>query len=539
MSTPVVCACFDAQRLRLALAVRALDLFQVRVQSTSPGLSTALSLKKDTVVTALAWVQDLVAVCTAHGAVLIYSPSENRVVAELEASTHAITHFHHLQISGLGWAADASGTVYEWDVETYSLVNRFRPDVQGRISRLSLVLLDGPHLIVATNSVYLVDIGTLQITREYTAHVEPISDIVVCGSTFVTCAEGDRYINMYHEGLRAVLVAEHPVRHVAMAVEGGSCVAAVVENGTLEIFNDVLRVEAPKKRRGAVTRSSDAVVKVSRPKDEIRGPGDECFPVDAVALGAVLHVSWLEQQHEFAAVPWLRGGEYVLRGSSSISAPRRQAAGHVAAGEDVAAAQGYVEAAVVTQGNAFQDDVEELLAEKLEKLSERAPARVPSVGTLLVVLAQALRNGDQALLESVLAEQDARTVQHTLQRLGAALAVVLAERLTEKLSRGANFEQWSLWLKWLVIVHGGVLASGRASTRLASLRTVLGKRMLALPRLLELQGRLTMLSEQTALKREILNGTAEDAADVEYVEELDDAAHELGLEVELDVDVLE
>ncbi|KAF8001465.1 hypothetical protein HF325_003966 [Metschnikowia pulcherrima] len=586
MSGPLLAAKFDAANTHLALAVQALDTHQVKVQAlvvTQDLLNTLFSLSKGQKISALEWISgSQLAVGLTNGQILVYSPAQNSITNELEGvSSAAITDLHYSQITSTVWSSDAEGHFCEWDTLRFALLQRFALsdmlDATEAVSKLATVIHQNePHLLVGTHNVYLVNILEKSIVKTFPAHVQPIialTPVTSDSDLFLTAAEGDRFINVYSiakNATRAVLVAQLSVTQIALGECGDlSLVTAITETGTLEVFQNPLSAEAPpqeslKKRRKQLASSvrskhADASIKYSRPTDEIRNPDDDFMRVNAVSLTeSVLHTTWMDNAtiSRFDAVPWHNEGAFAFAGTVVIRKSKQEIkpTSHAERGHDVAAPQLYNERhTVVTEGSAFQndlvnsddDDDDETLAERLEKLSggkKRVSAlgkkklQKHTAGTLTVVLSQALRNNDHSLLETVLANRDPAVVQNTISRLEASLAVVLLDRLAERITRQTQrFDQMNFWLKWIIIVHGGVLSSmPNLSNKLASLHAVLTKKATTLPRLLELQGRLNMIEQQSALKKEILNGSAtqndyDDAdTDVEYVEEIDDAV-EAGL----------
>lgn len=582
MSGPTICSRFDPSLTYLALAVSALDTHQVKVQSlvlTQDLLNATFSMPKGAKLASVEWISSqLIALCQTNGIIVIYSPSSNSIVAELESPLNLeVTDFHYSSISHTGWSADINGNIFEWDMHNYKLVQRFALsdmlETSEHVSRLSTVMYDHqPHLLVGTHNVYLVDVLDKKIVKTFPAHVQRIISLQpVAGNEdlFLTAAEGDRFANIYSISklsTKAVLVAESAIQQVTIGVhDNQSIVAAIVENGLLELFKDPFSFDQTlpeetslkKKRKqlaaGVKSKRSDAALKFSRPADEIRTPDDENLYINAVAAtDSVLHVTWTDNATlaRFDALPWLKNAEFAFSGSQVITESKQaiQTPAHAQNGHDAAAPKLYNEHhSVVTEGNAFQLDLEdddededETLAEKLEKLGDTANGQLKAekkklnrhtAGTLTVVLSQALKNNDHGLLETVLTNRDPLVVQNTISRLNSSLAVVLLDRLSERITRQQlRFDQLNYWLKWIIIIHGGVLLSmPNVSNQLLSLHAVLTKKASTLPRLLELQGRLNMLHLQNALKKEILAGNQnqndyDDAdTDVEYVEEVDDA----------------
>lgn len=587
---------FDPSKSLLAYAVQALDIHQVKVQplvDTASQPPSSFSLAKGVKLSALEWISaENIALGLVGGSVLIFSPASNSVVGELAPVAAAqVTDIHFSHITNTTWVADINGSLHEWDVASRTHL-RLVPflellDSTERVAKVASVVYNGsPHLLVGTHNVYLLDVLQNAIVRTFPAHVQPLTalfPVPTDADLFVSAAENDRFANVYSiskAAPRAVLVSTSAISLLAFAATGAvSMAAAVTESGLVEVFNDVLRFEAPvetKKRRkqlgaAVVSKHASATVKLSRPPTEISNPDDALLPVVGMAASeAVLHLSWLElgPVARFDALTWHTEGKYALNGDVAVHKSKQvlKAAAHTHKSHDVAAARLYNENhTVVTEGSAFQnelgdDDEGETLAERLEKLTGDSKSKAGrtskklnrhTAGLLTVVLSQALRNNDHALLETVLSSRDLEIVQSTIARLDASLAVILLDRLAERMTRQQQrFDQMNYWLKWIIIIHGGVLSlMPNLKNQLANLHAILVKKASTMPRLMELQGRVNLIEQLSATKKEIfaVAGAADaydDAdTDVEYVEEIDDAV-EAGLidsdsDIELDEEVEE
>lgn len=128
--------------------------------------------------------------------------------------------------------------------------------------------------------------------------------------------------------------------------------------------------------------------------------------------------------------------------------------------------------------------------------------RLPSGHSLSTILTQSLRTNDQSLLESCFHETDTSTIRLTIQRMDSSLASVLLERLAERLSRPGRYAQLLVWLQWICVAHGGVIASRPdVLQKIRLLNAALTKRSHALNSLLLLKGKLDMLDAQVGLRR--------------------------------------
>jgi U3 small nucleolar RNA-associated protein 5 len=170
---------------------------------------------------------------------------------------------------------------------------------------------------------------------------------------------------------------------------------------------------------------------------------------------------------------------------------------------------------------------------ELLKVENTVPKRrngKASANSLAVILTQALRSNDHSLLETVLTSRNENVLKTTIQRLDTSLAVILLERLAERIARHTNRQgQLNIWVKWVIIIHGGYLINvPNLAKSLSSLHSTLTRRASTLPRLLELQGRLDVLysqQESNKANKEFQEEDYDDSdeSDVEYIEELDDA----------------
>jgi U3 small nucleolar RNA-associated protein 5 len=147
----------------------------------------------------------------------------------------------------------------------------------------------------------------------------------------------------------------------------------------------------------------------------------------------------------------------------------------------------------------------------------------PSAASLSTVLTQALRTNDQELLESCFILHDFDSVRRTIERLDSSLVGLLLQKISERIhKRPGRASTMMVWVQWSLVAHGGYLASQPDVVRkLSDLQKVMRERASGLQPLLQLKGKLDMLSAQLELRRHIQK-TAEVGADednaVIYVE---------------------
>ncbi|RCK66046.1 U3 small nucleolar RNA-associated protein 5 [Candida viswanathii] len=594
MSGSVICSKFDPSGSYLATALVALDSHQIKVQSTAnqsstSSLNTSFTLDKSNKLTNLSWIpststSSLLALCLTRGTILVYSPQTNEIVSELSTGSNvAILDFHYSEITQSGWSCDIEGTVTEWDLGTFEtkLVIKVRDVVDSidEIHRVTTVVYDRmPCLLLGSNAVYLFNIRTREVVRTFPGHIQPINAIVPVGDgSFLTSAKGDRFVNLYlvdKTTTKAVFVASSSVVSLAVGVQDDKSVLVVInEEGQLEVFNNALSEQpksapstpvAKKKRKqvGVSSRSSNGSIKLSRPEQQIKNPQDASLVINSViTLGDSILFTWLENASIpfFDSLKWIdETGNFLLDTSKTISKskPDLRVTQHTTInGHDVAAPKLYTEGhTIISDGSNIrhleedESDVnDESLAEKLDRLSVDS-AKTPvksrrkkleearSGVSLSIILTQSLQSNDTSLLETVLQNRDVVTIQNTISRLDPHTAVIFLDKLSDKLQRQpTRFETFLFWLKWILVIHGPVIASmPNLNVKLAALYSVLNKKAENLPRLLELQGREKLSGDSAALKSEIYDeelvgekdeDELDEPSDVEYVEELDDAQY--------------
>lgn len=148
-----------------------------------------------------------------------------------------------------------------------------------------------------------------------------------------------------------------------------------------------------------------------------------------------------------------------------------------------------------------------LLTKEFDDMSLKTPE------SFTLVLSQALKTNDHALLESLLTSHNEDNIKISVQRLESSQAVLLLERLADKISKSpGRAGQLMVWIKWTLIAHGGYLVQvPNLAKSLSSLHLTLSNRVGMIPRLLTLQGRVEMLRTQLQMRRDIteqINGSA-------------------------------
>ena len=170
------------------------------------------------------------------------------------------------------------------------------------------------------------------------------------------------------------------------------------------------------------------------------------------------------------------------------------------------------------------------------------------VGTLTTNLSQALRNNDNSMFDVIINNTtDENIVRSTVSQLEQHFVLKMLDKLAELVyknkfkntTEGAEYGMGNAsiglttWIRYVLIYHGTYLigaagGNGDLRRRLGLLGMSLERRASNMNRLLELKGRLSMVTVKVAVTRELenlgTNGQPEyDEEDVEYIEDEEDA----------------
>lgn len=435
---------------------------------------------------------------------------------------------------------------------------------ESAIRRLAVT---NSHILCASSTVYALSSTDPSATNPptFTANTTSIHTLLASsdGSKFLSAAETDRFINVFSLSENkqiSALVAESDV--VSVSIHKGAqdeVLAAVTADGSVEVFKapydaSAAAAEAGSRKKKATTKKAEATIKIVRP-----GTAGQVVSVAAAAVEqeeVVLAVLDGAVNVAFEKIRWAspEDGSFVLTGENTITRSKTasgiaalnnamngvkavgsmtvDASNTVVVGgdnmedvgmEDARAAPEEEEEVSESESENGSDDedadkevAEPTFADRFSALTVSAaprtnasltPAtnRAPTAGALTAVLSQALKTNDTSLLESCLSSTNTKSIRDTVRRLPSPLAVMLLERLAERLARKPG-RAGSLgeWVRWTLVAHGGYLVTlPDLVRRLASLHSTLNQRANALPRLLALQGRLDMLQSQLELRSEM------------------------------------
>lgn len=578
MSSPVVKSCYNDDGQYFCYVSVELDKQRVSVVPAHGYDSSvelpSLMLDSGVHVSCLSWFDmdiQCVLVGLSNGEAWVYSPLANEIVAKLSTGNgNSIVSMD--SDSKFIWCCDSQDYIYKFDGKSFVLVNRFK--LESVVDLNQLTIFDDSHLLVASHSIYLINHAEQTVELTYPGHIQPVIQLKKLNDQFfVSAGASDRFLNIYDVKTgqtKSILVANADV--TSFQNTNDKDIIAITEDGTAELFKDVLLSSdvSNTKKRSRVKKSKQAtkLIKVVRK--------------DSTASKLLLNNAHLNQNQ--ASLVWFVNAtvprfyqvntddipaDYEVQVESNLK-QKNFSESRSLYGDDSASAKTYKEGnATVTSGDNYRhvteaikeweldlqekaktgdEDTtgeEETLQDRLEasnfsNLSSKLSKHLKNAqdgdkltksaivaGTVTTILAQALQSNDHSLLETVLNNRDERVIRDTILRLKAPLAIVLLERLAERIARQTHRQgPLNIWVKWCLIIHGGYLVQiPNLMSSLASLHSTLKKRSELLPRLLAIEARLNnvVISQNKEEVGEVTVEYDEDEDDVEYNEELDDA----------------
>ncbi|KAJ6260306.1 U3 small nucleolar RNA-associated protein [Drechslerella dactyloides] len=530
--------------------------------------------------------QVVIAATSSNGRIFLYSPVQAEIVKTLEGGhVGPVTDFQFADsVKGVrAWSCGGNKLV-EWDVKKGAPLRNI---AFGETVNFYKTLPLPDSVVCASYSTYTVDITTppTDLASTFSSHSSQVHTLrrTAKQNKFLSAADGDHFMyisDIKKEQSLGSLVAKGDVAKVDTT---DSALVAVTADGVVELFVQPWSFQAASededsslKRKKAMTKTSEARIKVARPDSQLVKVVDACFQGDSVLIawaenatsvlfetikclsadgGLTISGDVVITKAKTVGIGGAAGGRVDANGIKDVSNVNLKQANTVVIegadmqdigmvdapekprsdeedeenGEDAAAERG---SGSEREENA-EDDQEELTFEDRVKaltltgdksprsnLSPSTNITVPSMEgaalittgskavafpnstSLTTVLTQALKTDDRALLETCLQVTKADMIESTIQRLDSLLAASLVTKLAEIIARKpGRAGSLMVWIQKTLVNHGGhLLTLPDLVHTMASLQRVLGKRAEALPKMLALRGRLSMLVAQMKLR---------------------------------------
>ncbi|KAF6011932.1 hypothetical protein HII13_002400 [Brettanomyces bruxellensis] len=591
MPQTFVTSAFNPTGSHVAYVVQSLDVQVLKVQSASQDKSASngvivhpIDKKEYPGVKCLKWISEDILACVFNGSnkLLILDTSSNEVVSVLKTEQLILSISVSTIQRGRVFVLDSNTTVIQYQLEPSFSSWRLEKatKLEEEISSTTdMIDFDERYLFLFSNSAYVFDKQEGKICDFKNLYISTVNSAVKYEDQngvpwVIVSANNDRFINtvgVTSDGLinnsKQILITENPILelcHNSISDPDMEVITALTENGALEIFNNPFGTEnassqnkSKRRRRNQAVKSkrSDAKIVLDRVNASVDNKSEAIF-IENVSIGPrYLTICYPEDSSylSFTKKEWWtrsdKNSECQYSVLKDVKIVKERSLGNLEKdnqhyNSDRSSAKAYKEnyAIDLEIGEAAENEAFGTLVEKLQSTDikglngdKNRSKRKLNVGSLSVVLSQALKSNDHGLLETVLNNcRDEEVIKSTICRLDTSYILTLLNRLSERLSRGKaskNKQQYQLldaWVKYILIYHGSYLISlPNLNADLGILTTTLRRRARNMDRLMELkeQG----LSENYSGKA---TADKEEEAAVEYVEALDDA----GLESDEDDD---
>ncbi|KAJ5349615.1 Small-subunit processome Utp12 [Penicillium brevicompactum] len=305
----------------------------------------------------------------------MYSPTEDKVVGILNgAHEKGIKDFKFTAARPAeeAWSVGGDNKLIQWDLRTGKPIQTIHLPASSVFTALSRPVPSSTPLICASQTPFLIDTEKADEPVQFPAmrnHIHTVisSSSESAGAGAFLASDGDRFINVFDAATQKLvrnLVAEQEVSTVA---HGGAVLAAITEDGTIELFTQPFAQPqaAPgataKALRKQMTQKAHASLKVTNNEFS-----SACVPVSAVSFqgpnivvayteGGVVpvfeRVKYLDENTEEIS---FTGVKTVVKTKSSSSLAAATNGGAKSAGESRVNETHMT----VEQGNLADDDVE-------------------------------------------------------------------------------------------------------------------------------------------------------------------------------------
>ncbi|CAG8383883.1 unnamed protein product [Penicillium salamii] len=223
----------------------------------------------------------------------MYSPSEDKVVGTLSgAHEKGIKDFKFTAARPAeeAWSVGGDNKLIQWDLRTGKSIQIIHLPASSVFTTLSRPVPSNTPLICASQTPFLIDTEKADEPVQFPAMRNPIHTVISsstesAGVGAFLASDGDRFINVFDAATQKLvrnLVTEHEVSTVAYS---GAILAAITEDGTIELFTKpfVQPQAAPgataKTLRKQMTQKAHAALKITHNEFS-----NACVPVAAVSF---------------------------------------------------------------------------------------------------------------------------------------------------------------------------------------------------------------------------------------------------------------
>lgn len=404
------------------------------------------------------------------GTILVYSPFKKEVINEFKTD---------LEISALAsssntfWVA-ASNEVHEFELNESKSKRQITLPIGLNVSSIKHTIIDDDEfLLVGGNKLVVYNITKDELINEYPVPKGKklqTNSIAYTDNHVSISRKGDSSIYTYsltNRKSHSTLSASENIESLA-AVDDNT-IAALLENGTIEIFKNFVDSKGDSSAFSIKTNNRDF--------------GFSSFTISRNKLA----LSWFDLEPKFQLIKIAndsRDVEIDIKHTTKAGKQEKRVP------QDIA-----VELQADPELEVRDSDFASVIEEELKE-----PVKLMTI---------------------LISNSDLNKIKYTASQLSSESAVELFKILKERVEiNPSESHVFNEWIKWLLLSHSSAINS---SINLKSLKSAYFKSLKQLPNLLSLQGRLEMLQSQLQLRNQIANSEVLEATSRDPVEKAEES----------------
>ncbi|CAB4056584.1 UTP5 [Lepeophtheirus salmonis] len=481
---------------------------------------------------------EILALGTPSGSVLLYSPKRNDVISTLNTKNEeAIVSLAWKSTDSILYAGGQHGHLFVFNTNKSSLSSSHAYTNQP-ITAIAQPPNESNQLLIASNVIALISLDTQSTLKTLTSHSGQIHILSILNNDlFLSASTQDNVLNVWSLSNASTssskpaftLSVKENVFNVNSAQDEEKVlrIAVVTQSGTLKLFGKDLD-SSPSKNKPLKPIS---VVHIAADKDKngkVQPLPVLCSEFNDMNDIRIVYGNGTTPQFEVLKIEELEKETCLTRSVHSeegLKATMENASGYTSNLQVPSVKSGVV----VPSSGATKRKAQEsshvstanndslTMMDRLKLLSKDFDPKTspPRSDSLLQLLLQGLHNKDEKILSSVLDRTEINIIDNTVKKLPVEAIIPLIEELHKYLrGRGIVSQSHSNWLKSILLHHSSFLMSiPNCDQVLSSLITMLEERTRNYTSLIQLQGKLNLITKQMSKHSEV--GSSSESVDRE------------------------
>lgn len=473
--------------------------------------------------------EDIVAIGTSSGSILLYSIIKADIQAQLDKGhSDSVNDLCWDEERGYLYSCGSDHHVIQWDVSTANVKQKWKAD-KGSIH--SVRLCTSNHLLTAGRSIKLWDVETTELLKTFTGHKTEVFSLSPIHHTarstespenmyFISAARNDRTVNAWQivtstkdkNSIASFLLPEEPLLLDVSNSNQVVLLCVVTRSGQVVVFEHTLngRLKKPLKPK-VIIQIATAGSKESPPQPIPILGAQICLPDIIIVHGNLLKPT-------FEKVPYNSADPLQClvredprkimlssdKSNSKIKTPDISKDCTVLIPGLMAPNGPSQEAAKRTKRNRKSSVTDMSMEDRLNAISVDHPGqstnKPPQADTLVRLLTQGLQSQDQSTINNVLRSASEKVIQNTVQKLPIQSIIPLVQELSSRIHTHADMSSIVLrWLKTLLTIHTSYLMTFPDMVEnLSSIYQMMDSRTVMFHKLSRLQGKLDLVLSQIA-----------------------------------------